>query len=297
MAVPKRSRGLPALGLTGRAVLVGGLVLVSCAERPPGTAASGGDDEPTVYEADAFVLDDPGREPVLCLGGVAESLPPQCDGIPIVGWDWDAVEGEGSASDTRWGSFHVVGTYDGATFTVLEAGAPRPPEPSDGDPVDTPCPEPAGGWTSPDVARATEADLLEVMHAAEQEPDFAGFWIDHVEDPVGEEPVEPGGIIANVAFTGELERHEAEIRDLWGGPLCLVQHERTYDQLRGIQRDFGEGAPAELDLQTTWSSVDVQTNVVEVGVIVADDAARAAVEERYGEGAVLLVPALVPVSG
>jgi hypothetical protein len=36
-------------------------------------------------------------------------------------------------------------------------------------------------------------------------------------------------------------------------------------------------------------------NVVELGVVVADAASLTAIEERYGPGAVRLVPALEPV--
>ena len=43
------------------------------------------------------------------------------------------------------------------------------------------------------------------------------------------------------------------------------------------------------------ASTDVVDNLVEVGVIVADERVRAAVDERYGEGSVRLVPALRPV--
>jgi hypothetical protein len=189
----------------------------------------------------------------------------------------------------------VVGSYDGTTFRLFEAGPPRPAEPSDEDPVDAPCPEPDGGWTSPDLSTATEDHLVELMHFVEAQPDAAGFWIDYVVEPVGEDVPEPGGKIAVAAFTGDLERHTAEIRERWGGPLCVVEHERTFDELKSIQRDFGEGSPPGIDLETTWSSIDVQTNVVELGVVVADESAAAAVEDRYGVGAVELHPALVPV--
>ena len=269
------------------------LLLSACGERPPG--AGDGDGGPVVYEADALVLDEADRAPVLCLGAVADSLPPQCQGVPVVGWDWAAVEGEEMASETTWGSFHVVGTYDGSAFTVTNAGPPEPFEPSGGDPVDTPCPEPDGGWMASDPSLATEDVMLELMRTVEDEPDFAGFSIDYVQEPVGEVVAEPGGIIANVAFTSDLEGHDAEIRELWGGPLCLVEHEHTYDELRRIQRELGNGGAAELGLESTWSGVSNQDNVVELGVIVADDALRAAVEARFGEGTVLLHPALVPV--
>jgi len=137
--------------------------------------------------------------------------------------------------------------------------------------------------------------MLATMHAAEEEADFAGFWIDYVTDPVGEEVVEPGGIIANVAFTGDLDRHTAQIRRTWGGPLCVVEFERTFHELRRIQDGFAADIGDQLGLQTTWSSGDVTRNRVEIGVVVATEEARRAVDERYGEGAVLLVPALTPV--
>jgi len=47
------------------------------------------------------VLDD-GDGPELCLGGVAESLPPQCGGPKVVGWDWADVEAQGSLAGTTW---------------------------------------------------------------------------------------------------------------------------------------------------------------------------------------------------
>lgn len=275
-------------------LLVGILTTAACGSSGPRQDQA--PESPTTYEADAFVLDDPGRDPVMCFGAIADSRPPQCDGTPIAGWDWDSVEGEETAGGSTWGSFHLVGTYDGTTFTVLEVGSPKPPDASGSDPVDAACAEPDGGWTSPDLSKAGDADVRDLMRVMEDEPDFAGLWIDYVAEPVGEGTVEPGGIIANVAFTGDLERHTAQIRERWGGPLCVVQHERTYAELRRIQQELGDGAASELGLEMTWSSVDIQGNVVELGVVVADEAARAAVDARYGVGSVELQPHLEPVS-
>ena len=56
--------------------------------------------------------------PELCLGAVAESYPPQCSGPPMVGWDWDAVDGEETANDVTWGAYAVWGEWNGETFTV-----------------------------------------------------------------------------------------------------------------------------------------------------------------------------------
>jgi hypothetical protein len=126
---------------------------------------------------------------------------------------------------------------------VLEAGPPKPPDASGDDPVNAACAQADGGWTSPDISKAADADVRDLMRAMEDEPDFAGLWIDYVAEPVGEGTIEPGGIIANVAFTGDLERHTAQIRERWGGPLCVVQYERTYAELRRIQRELGTGRP------------------------------------------------------
>lgn len=271
------------------------LVLLAACAGTQGRAGGGSGSEPTVYEANATVLEAPGRGPELCLGAIADSLPPQCGGVPIIGWDWSAVEGEEMASNTTWGEFHVVGTYEGDSFTIVDAGPPHDEGRSREDPVDTPCPEPDGGWTAPDLSKASEKDLLALMHAVEAESDFAGFWIDYVEEPVGEVSDEPGGIIANVAFVNDVEPRRAAIQELWGGRLCLVRFDRTYDELRRIQRELSDGAAAQLGIEVTWSGVSQHENVVEVGVVIADDASRMAVDRRYGPGAVLLDPALEPV--
>ncbi len=59
----------------------------------------------------------------LCLGPVMESFPPQCDGIPLRGWDWSAagIQEEapaGTGRPTRWGTYAVTGVFDGSTMTV-----------------------------------------------------------------------------------------------------------------------------------------------------------------------------------
>jgi hypothetical protein len=81
----------------------------------------------------ATVLQKGDGPPELCLGGVAESLPPQCGGPEIAGWDWDAVEAD-SAQGTTWGEYAVEGTWDGETFRLTEAAAApaeRPVSPDD----------------------------------------------------------------------------------------------------------------------------------------------------------------------
>lgn len=284
-----RFRAIPVLVLP---FLLISLISAACADPPIDPDGSSAGSEPTRYQADGTVLESRDHGPELCLGGVTDSLPPQCGGLPISGWDWADVEDEETMGGTTWGEYHVVGTYDGESFTVLDVGAYQPPSAGRTE-FDAPCPEPSGGWAVVDPIRATEADLQAVMHAAEDEPDSAGFWIDYIQEP--KESIASENVIAIAAFTGDLEQHETELREIWGGALCITQHARTEAELRAIQRELSGEVGEGLGLEVTWSSGSVVDNLVEVGVVVADDAAVAAVEERYGPGAVLLVPALEPV--
>jgi hypothetical protein len=251
--------------------------------RPTGPSPAGTPAGDVRYEANATVLQDGEEPPMLCLGGILLSLPPQCGTIPITNWNWDAVPGEERLSGVRWDDYHVVGTYDGHSFTLSETPGPfedPPPEPENL--IRTPCEEPAGGWPVPDPSKTGDADRRRAIDAAEAEPDFAGAWVDGT-------PTE-----LTLAFTGDLDRHEVEARRDWGGPLCLWEFERTFDELRRIQRDL-EATSRELGLRLLSTSDAVYNNQVELGVVLADDDALREIEERYGPGAVVVDSALEPV--
>jgi hypothetical protein len=229
--------------------------------------------------------------PALCLGGIADSLPPQCDGIPIEGWDWDGVQGERTASGTTWGSYEVVGTYDGATFALIEVLGPPMADGDGGVDFTAPCGEPEGGWVAHDPSRAGRDDFTLAAHAAESESDSTAVWIDYLEAPVGEQA---GAFIGVFGFTGDLERHEAELRELWGGPICVFQQATPFNELSRIQRDLGDGGAEAVGLEQTYSDINVLTNVVEIGAIVTSQEIEEALADRYGDGTVTVVPALVP---
>lgn len=70
----------------------------------------------TVLEHDTGVL--------LCLGAVAESAPPQCDGPELLGWDWDAFE-HSESGDVRWAQgVAIEGTYEPDARTFTQTGGP-----------------------------------------------------------------------------------------------------------------------------------------------------------------------------
>jgi len=280
------------------------LLLPGCATGgPPGDAPA-----PTTgahqrrYQTTATVLESPRHGPELCLGVVMTSVPPQCDGVPVANWRWDRVAGEQTANGTTWGVYHLVGTYGGASFTVIRADQPPPAtsrpsaEERFKDEPKSPCPEPEGGWKVPDPARRSEQYLEPVSRVARAQPDFAGLWLSYLE-PMGHDVAEhPGEFVLNVAFTGALARHEAELRPRWGGRLCVTRQQRSYRALVRIQRELQGAAGTDLGLQVLSTGIDESANAVDLRTVVLDERTRAAVDARYGAGAVLATAALTPVT-
>jgi hypothetical protein len=279
------------------------LLLAGCAGGVPGgraPAKTTGAQEQR-YQTIATVLQGRDHGPELCLGGVLESLPPQCRGVPITNWRWDQVQGHQTVGGTTWGTYRLVGTYDGARFTVVRAEVPPPASrPSAAERFkDEPrpaCPEPAGGWEVPDPSRRSEGYLEPVARAARAEPDFAGVWLSYLE-PMGHNVAEePGEFVLNVAFTGDLARHQAKLRPLWGGRLCVTRQQRSYWELLGIQRQLQGAAGKQLGLRVLSTSIDEYANAVSLQVVVLKERTRQALDARYGAGAVQATAALTPVS-
>ena len=313
--------GMRTLALSLMAASV--ILLTACGAGDPGAVGgnTGATDEPPqttvsmpdadqLYEAEATVLEKSGppraHGPELCLGGIALSLPPQCRGTPIANWDWDAVEGEETLSGTTTGAYHVVGTYADGVFTVTEVGPYDPDREAFGTNPDftSPCPEPKGGWVDVDPGRSSERDFERGATLAKGLSDFVALWVEHVGNPIPEEieqlPAENERYlpkIMNVVVTGDPASAEAAIREVWGGPLCVVQREgHTEKELQAIRHD-AERWLEELGLQMTWSSEGpLGQSAAEIGVVIdPGGAGQAALDERYGPGVVRLFPALRPV--
>lgn len=161
-----------ALGLGALALLAA--TLSACATpgaSPGGAGSSGAPGAPGIADsvepglpdgevlAQGTVLDSDGS-PELCLGAIMESLPPQCSGIPLIGWSWEGVEGAESSGGTTWGAYAVQGTYDGAAFTVTQDpillalyDPAQPDDPTNGEPG------PADAARLDEVQDAVHADL------------------------------------------------------------------------------------------------------------------------------------------
>jgi hypothetical protein len=149
------------------------LTAVACGEAAPATGPAAGPpstpvttappqrDEAQQYRTMATVLEAGDRGPRLC-HALAESYPPQCDGPAIIGWDWDAVDGEETASGVTWVDAALVGTWDGEHFTVtrpVEAVSAWPEPPHE----DTTPPAPAGDRPTAEELYALQEEVDDVV--------------------------------------------------------------------------------------------------------------------------------------
>lgn len=255
----------------------------------------------TRYITTTTVLESPDHGPQLCLGGVQESYPPQCGGPDVIGWDWDVVQGEESANGTTWGTYTVVGTWDGQALTLTEpAASPEPLDSTDRDQprFSTPCPEPEDGWKVVDESATSEQAMQAAIEYARSQPTVGGVWIDQSINPVFDEnPIDesrtndPIRSILNVSFADDLEAHEAAIRQIWGGPLCVSEAPATAADLAEIR------AQVEADVgDFLSSSINEVDGQVEIAVVI-DDGLQQRFDERYGSGVVDVQARLRPVDG
>ncbi len=241
----------------------------------------------------ATVLESPEHGPQLC-HAVADSLPPQCGGPDIGGWDWSLVEHD-EASGTRWGAYVLVGTFDGTLFTLTEpatdddGGAPRPSPP---DMFDTPCPEPPDGWHPVDPPRATEEAFQRAAQIAQGTEGYGGLWVDQRLD--GSEPIEanandPLRLVLNVSTTGDTAALQNAIREVWGGSLCISRAVRDEATLLDVQQQV-VGEPGVLG-----SAPNIRTGQLDVQVFIGSEERQRDYDQRFGVGTIRLHGVLIPI--
>lgn len=284
--VPVRLAPLAALAL-----------LAACGAPGTGSGSGTGDDASSVssptateYGAHVFVIETPDGGPQLCLGGVAESYPPQCGGPALVNLDWDDVADRESASGVTWGSGYAVGTYDGETFTLTRPVAPEAPDavvPDAPEPEYGPlCADPfRGAEDAPDPATFSPADggaQGALVTAAQALP---GFVTSYVSD---------GAVEFNVIVStaeGDAEVAHAALREVWGGWLCVdAQDLPTASEVAAAQ----EALHADGAVPGVLGSGSGADAVLNVSVEVADEHTVTAVHDAV---APWLTPAQVHVTG
>jgi hypothetical protein len=167
--------------MRGRAAVVaaiGGLATLAACGSQTGDSAPNTDPPADVVPDDytgrfratfITVLSSADHGPQLC-AAVEESLPPQCSGPDIDGWDWRTVEHE-TASSTRWGEYRVVGTFAYGVFTLTEPPAASTQAEPDNDSA---CLEPC----TPDTDH-TPRELQQIANRiAADVPDVQAVWSD-----------------------------------------------------------------------------------------------------------------------
>lgn len=260
------------------------------------TAPSGG-----VWAGTVTVIDADG--PVVCAGGVEESLPPQCGGPTLTGLDWVDVPWAESAGGTTWAGMYVEVELVGGDLALVSVPTePRVAEEPPDDRLVPPCPEPPGGWLFESGPRTSEAALEEAMGYVDAQPEASAAWVYNlreVPEPDYDDNEPSFEYVLVAAFSRDHARHEAAIREIWDGPLCVVERPWEEQALRRIQRElaetFTDSPPTGLYWPSSYS-VDIVRGVVEVGALIVDEPAQEWVDERYGQGVVELQSQLAPVA-
>jgi hypothetical protein len=260
---------------TCRAVLAfGGAVVALALVVASGVAIAG---QPRRYEGTFTVLESPDHGPQLCYF-VRESYPPQCDGLPVSAWDWNAVDDEESVNGTTWGGWHVVGTYDGQRFHLSETPGPvkATPAPSDESDFSPVCSKPA-------VVDASQGGAAwEALWGG----DFGPFrvagavsgWVSNPND------TSDGAFVGNVIVRpGKRDAAVRRIREHYGGPLCVVERNLpTEARLRHVQAEVMDRAARSVFGDVQDASPDGRRGVIAVTVWVADERARTYAHRRWG---------------
>ncbi len=162
------------------------------------------------------VDDDP---PVLCLAPYVETYPPQCSGPLLLGLAWEEMPPYSMAQNVRWGQARVVGTFDGATFTLTQP--PSPPgfsvEPDGGigsDPLTTLCADPfatGGGSVLDPLSPESESARASAIALLEDNPDYASSFMSDESS------------VLNVLLVedAEVAPVQSALREVWPGGLCV----------------------------------------------------------------------------
>jgi hypothetical protein len=280
--------------VVGAGALAVGLVVTACAGAPGNQPAGPDSETDTIYAAFATMLQ-PAQDspPELCLGGVAESYPPQCGGLELIGLDWADVADAETASGVTWGTGWVVGSYDGeaGTFTLTEpvsAAAPDGVTIPEEEPLTFPalCDDPYRGGDesfegSPEAAAAQERLLTEAVA-------LEGYITLYVSDGASE---------FNVLVQGDAEEAHAQLREVWPGWLCVATGTGASEADTSAAQQAVHEELGDLVLSSGGGGVD---GIFHVSVVVADEATTQAVLEAVRPWLtpeqVVVTGTLIPVS-
>jgi hypothetical protein len=225
---------------------------------------------PELWTGTATLLKTPGGDLTLCGGVVLTSLPPAgCGGPKVRNLDPMTVSGaERFPNGTiTTPSVRLVGTWDGDALTVTEPPVPAQPTSRAPETIPGPsCPEPAGGWP---FDRVSQEGWSRVQEYAARQPD------------AGVPRVDSSQRILTVPFTGELDRHRADIAKLYEGPVCVELARRSTQELKDVfERVQADLKKRGLEMLTGDGGGSAR-DYVEIQVVAVTDEEKHEIESSY----------------
>ena len=231
---------------------------------------------------------------------MAESYPPQCQGLPVEGWDWTEHRGDfDDAGGVRFGTFAVTGGFDGTTvrYESAVAGALYDPMPR---------PEPTSSAAEQHSAAELETigqELQELPGAFSTMPgdnfvvvdvvhDDGSLqdWADHRGDFDNAGGVRFGTFAVTGGFDGTTLTYESAVSGAlydpmpWPEPTSSAAENHSPSELEAIGRELQE-LPGAL-------STMPGDNLVVVDVVHDDGSLQDWADATYGAGLVFVHSAL-----
>jgi len=264
---------------------------------PSGSLTPPATTDEVVYEVDASVLESPSHPPQICWA-MNLSLPPQCGGPDLVGFDWSDLPDRSSAGGTTWGSAHLEGTWDPArrVLTLTKPASPSEGMSAIGPGADdfrtVPCEAPAGGW--PLVAGGGQENSYEATSFAEGRSDVSGVWLawPNGTPSDGNTAGTTTVLVVRVADGGDRAAIEAGVRERFTGNVCVIEGGPAKGELVQVQATV----TGELRADMVSSGIDVIRASVQVTVWLAAPGQQEEYDRRYGPGVVVVHSLLQPVS-
>ena len=282
--------------------------LVTEPDRAETFTSSVGTSKPStqLYTAITTVIDRPESGPMLCLSGQLDSAPPICGDVPVLGLDWEATTGALHNGNVTWMERALVkGTFDGSSLTLTEA--PRVATDVEfssafdhrNGPI--PCREPVDGWPADGARFPPGSDYNEYIQRVDNytsaAPDWGGTWVEFGDSPT-DIASHPEKVILVELFTGDLARHETDLRAIWPGALCVAASTMASAKLEALAAKISQDEQSAGSLDPVMRSsgiVDYTRDAIRVSVPVASPSIQAAFDAKYGPGLVVVEGALKPV--
>lgn len=209
--------------------------------------------------------------------------------VVIEGMDWSAL-----GVEPLRGTYHakatLVGVFDGSHFVLTEPPGPiRHIEPVvNALDFSSECEPPSGGWAVQDSSLASTEAMDKATAYAQTQAEFAGLWIDRSNGAPGSN--DPHDAVLNFRFTGALREHEASLREIWGGALCVVPGSHTRQDLEAIERTIRS------EIEVANSIIHPKLDAVLVQVVIPTPGySQLELNERFGEGTVIITSSFRPV--